>query len=83
MKIVQFTEFRANASSLLDEVEAGETLSIIRHGKVVAEIKAPELNPAKEYIPSWKRSDFEPLVLKDPSVSLSKMIVEERDSYYD
>ena len=40
MKSVSFTTFRTNASALLDEVEQGETVIVLRHGKPVAEIHA-------------------------------------------
>jgi hypothetical protein len=32
MKSVSFTDFRANASALFDEVERGETVIVLRHG---------------------------------------------------
>ncbi len=38
MKTVTFTEFRRRASGMISEVERGETLVVIRHGKPVAEI---------------------------------------------
>lgn len=38
MKIVRFTEFRRKASSYFSEVEQGETLMIVRHGKLIAEV---------------------------------------------
>ncbi len=43
MKTVPFTDFRKNASVFINEVEHGETLILIRHGKPVAEI-VPFLN---------------------------------------
>ena len=78
MHIVALSEFRANASAMIDLVEQGETVRILRHGKPVAElvpVKAEEL--AK--IPSWKRP-IEPLrYLKAPAKSGAQMIIEERE----
>ena len=53
MKSVSFTTFRTNASALLDEVEQGETVIVLRHGKPVAEIH-PVGSSAKKS-PSWQR----------------------------
>jgi prevent-host-death family protein len=38
MKHVQASEAKAKFSELLDEVEQGETITITRHGKVIAHI---------------------------------------------
>lgn len=71
MKAVSFTEFRKNASSILSDVEKGETVEILRHGKIVAKIV-----PATDSkIPSWKTPKPR-LYVK--GLSLSKMIIEER-----
>ncbi len=53
MKSVSFTDFRTNASALIDEVEQGETVIVLRHGKPVAEIH-PARTPAQK-TPSWLR----------------------------
>lgn len=45
VKTVTLTEFRRRASSLLDLVERGETIHVLRHGKVVARV-VPGVNPA-------------------------------------
>lgn len=78
MHILPLSEFRANASAMIDLVEQGETVRILRHGKPVAElvpVKAEEL--AK--VPSWKRP-IEPLrYLKPPARSGAQMIIEERE----
>lgn len=78
MHTVPLSEFRANASAMLDLVEQGETVRILRHGKPVAELvplKAEEGAAAK--VPSWKRP-FEPVVLP-PGVSLSQAVLDERN----
>ena len=53
MKSVSFTDFRANASALFDEVERGETVIVLRHGKAVAEIHP--VAPTSRQTPSWQR----------------------------
>ena len=72
MKEISFSEFRQNASSVLDLVEQGEEVDIRRHGKIVA-----RLIPAKSARrqPSWKKPGLR-LVTKAPS--LSRAIIEER-----
>lgn len=76
MKLVTFTEFRNNASSLMDEVEKGEIVRILRHGKPVAEV-CP-LSPDISETPSWKKPG---LRLSTKGVSLSNAILEERERY--
>ena len=71
MKTVSFTDFRKNASSLLDLVEKGEEVEIQRHGKVVARLIPT--GPRGE--PTWKKPGLK-LVTKAPS--LSKTILEDR-----
>jgi prevent-host-death family protein len=76
MHIVPLSEFRANASAMLDLVEKGETVRILRHGKAVAElVPLQPVAPAKT--PSWKRH-FEPVRLP-PGASLSQAVLDERD----
>jgi prevent-host-death family protein len=71
MKIVSFTDFRNNASSLLDLVEKGGEVQIQRHGKVVARLVPPV---AREE-PAWKKPGLK-LVTKAPS--LSNAVLEDR-----
>ena len=74
MKTITFTEFRKNASSLFSEVENGEKLIVLRHGKAVAEIIPPVIREAVG--PSWKK----PLTkLTMDGSSLSKAILQERE----
>ena len=78
MQIIPLSKFRAHAAAMIDLVELGETVRILRHGKPVAELvplKAEE--PAK--VPSWKRP-IEPLCyLKPPAKSGAQMIIKERE----
>lgn len=79
MHIIPLSEFRANASAMLDLVEQGETVRIMRHGKPVADLVPvpPEMAESPQDIPSWKRP-FEPVQLP-PGVSLSQAVLDERD----
>ena len=47
MTIVKLAEAKARLSELIDRVESGETVSITRHGKAVAQLVAakPERKP--------------------------------------
>jgi len=73
MKTVTFTEFRKHASGLLSDVEKGESLLVVRHGKPIAEISPPSTEHAAQ--PSWKRPGLK-LIAK--GASLSAAIIEER-----
>ena len=70
MKTVNFTEFRNHASELLDDVEHGESLIVMRHGHAIAEV-----TPCVPPIPAWKR----PAVRLSGKKSLSVAIIEERE----
>jgi prevent-host-death family protein len=79
MHTIPLSEFRAHASAMIDLVEQGETVRILRHGRPVAELVPlkPEEDTAK--VPSWKRP-IEPLrYLKPPAKSGAQMIIEERE----
>lgn len=73
MTTIAFTEFRQHASDMIDRVERGEALRIMRHGRPVAEI-SPVAQP-KPAIPAWKRPGLK-LAIK--GASLSDIILEER-----
>ncbi len=72
MKTISFTDFRKNASSLLDLVEQGEEVEIERHGRVVARL-VPSSGLRRE--PAWKKPGLK-LITKSPS--LSKAVLEDR-----
>ena len=72
MKTVPFTEFRKHASGLITEVEHGETILVIRHGRPIAEVSPIGETAAR---PSWKR---ERLKLTSKGASLSRAILEDR-----
>ena len=73
MKTVSFTEFRKHASNLFSDVENGEKLLIMRHGKAIAEIN-PVSSESKT--PSWKKQG---LRLSIKGAELSSAIIEERE----
>ena len=75
MKTVTFTEFRKHASGFFSEVENGEKLRILRHGRAIAEIipSAPDDDPKTL---SWKKPR---LKLKMKGCTLSEAILEERE----
>ena len=78
MHTIPLSEFRANASAMLDLVEQGETVRISRHGKPVAEL-VPLKADAPAEVPHWKLAS-EPLqYLKPPSKSGAQLIIDERD----
>jgi antitoxin (DNA-binding transcriptional repressor) of toxin-antitoxin stability system len=59
---------------VLDSVEKGETIRVLRHGKPIAKI-VPEDTPHEA--PAWKQPG---LRLIAPGASLSKAILKERRS---
>lgn len=78
MHTLPLSEFRANASAMLDLVEHGETVRILRHGKPVADL-VPVRAEAPERVPSWKRP-IEPLKVARPDgKTIAQLIIEERD----
>jgi prevent-host-death family protein len=78
MQMLPLSEFRANASAMLDLVEQGETVRILRHGKPVADL-VPVRESAAERVPSWKRK-IEPLQIARPDGKTgAQLIIEERE----
>ena len=73
MKTVSFTEFRKNASGLFSEVERGQVLVVMRHGKPIAEISP--LSSEAGQTPSWQRPG---LRLSAKGAGLAAAILEER-----
>ena len=71
MKTINFTEFRSRASDMMTDVEHGETLLVMRHGRPIAEI-----NPVTTQQPSWKRPA---LRLSIKGAGLASAIIAERE----
>ena len=78
MHTIPLSEFRANASAMIDLVERGEIVRILRHGKPVAELVPLKTNvPAK--VPSWKRP-IEPLhIVRPDGKTGAQLIIDERE----
>ena len=74
MKRVSITEFRNRVAALLSEVEDGEVVTVLRHGKAIAVVSPVGGDDAQRL--SW-RSSVPRLVVKGSS--LSAEILEERD----
>ena len=74
MKTITFTEFRKNASGIMDLVEQGETIRVLRHGKAIAEIVPAE---TRESPAAWQRPG---LRLVTAGAALAKAVLEERQS---
>ena len=73
MKTVTFTEFRRNAAACLSDVEKGEKIRVLRHGRPVADIIPVSEG---EHVASWKRPA---LRLTIEGVSLSQEILKDRE----
>ena len=74
MTTVTLTEFRSHASGMLNRVERGESLVVIRHGRPIAEVSP--VSAAAGGNPSWKQPGLR-LVAK--GARLSAAIRAERD----
>ena len=72
MTSFSFTEFRKQASKVLDLVENGETVQLLRHGKAIAKIVPVE---TRKHTTAWKHPGLR-LVIS--GASLSKAVLEER-----
>ena len=73
MKTVTFTEFRNNASGLFSDVENGQALIVLRHGRPIAEINP--VSNATRRVPSWRRPGLRISVRGD---GLAAAILEDR-----
>ena len=73
MRTVTSTEFRSHASGMLTEVEHGETIVVLRHGRPIAEVSPVERQKRSQ--PSWKRPA---LRLSTKGAALSSAILEDR-----
>ena len=73
MKTVNLTEFRSHASGILTEVEHGETILVMRHGRPIAAVSP--VTDEKAGKPSWKKPA---LRLSAKGSGLSSAILDER-----
>ncbi len=76
MQELPLSEFRANAAAVLDRVQQGQTVRILRHGKPVADL-VPVRETEADRLPNWKQA-FAPVQLP-PGVSLSQAVSDLRD----
>ncbi len=78
MHIVPLSEFRANTAAMIDLVEQGETVRILRHGKPVAELVPVQMQEAAK-VPRWKMP-IEPLnFIRTDGKTGAQLIIEERE----
>ena len=77
MQVLSLSEFRAHASEMLDLVEKGETVRILRHGKPVAELVP--LRPEAAEPPSYLQP-FEPVMALPKGYSAVRTLIEERQN---
>lgn len=74
---ISVTEFRARAAEMVDRVQNGETVRILRHGKPVAELVAP--SAPMESAPRWKKPVERPIVIHRPDGKTgAQLLIEER-----
>lgn len=76
MHILPLSDFRANASAMLDLVERGETVRIMRHGKAVADLVPVRSEPGQA--PSYQQP-FEPVMALPSGYSAVAGLVDERN----
>ncbi len=76
MQVLPLSALRADISSMIDRVQQGETVRILRHGKPVADLVPVQETPSARQ-PSWKQP-FEPVALP-PQASLVQAVLHERE----
>jgi prevent-host-death family protein len=80
MHTLPLSELRAEISAMIDLVQAGEVVRILRHGKPVADL-VPVRDDVGDKVPAWKTADFEPLKIQRPDgKSGAQAIIDERES---
>ena len=78
MQTLPLSEFRANASAMLDLVEQGETVRILRHGKPVADL-VPVRPDTPSQVPHWKQRITPRKVVRADGKTIAQLIIEERE----
>jgi antitoxin (DNA-binding transcriptional repressor) of toxin-antitoxin stability system len=64
---------------MIDLVEQGETVRILRHGKAVAEIVPPKPDAAAK-VPHWKRPIVPVEYQRADGKTLAQIVIEEREN---
>lgn len=77
MQALPLSALRADISSIIDQVQQGETVRILRHGKPVADLVPVQDTPVARQ-PSWKQP-FDPVALP-PQASLAQAVLHEREA---
>lgn len=77
MQTLPLSEFRANASAMLDRVERGETVRILRHGKPVADLVPVRTEP--QAVPHWKQPIQPRKVVRPDGKTIAQLIIDERE----
>ena len=78
MHTLALSEFRANVSAMLDLVEQGQTVRILRHGKPVADL-VPVKADAKEQQPAWKQAIAPACAARADGKTAAQLLLEERE----
>ena len=78
MHTLALSEFRANVSAMLDLVEQGQTVRILRHGKPVAEL-VPVSAAARELQPAWKQAIAPACAARADGKTAAQLLLEERE----
>jgi len=78
MHTLPLSEFRANVSAMLDLVEQGQTVRILRHGKPVAEL-VPVKAEAGDALPAWKREIAPACALRADGKTAAQLLLEDRE----
>ncbi len=77
MQVLPLSALRADIASMIDLVQQGETVRILRHGKPVADLgpvpDAPVARPSR-----WKHN-LDPVALP-PQASLAQAVLHEREA---
>jgi prevent-host-death family protein len=79
MQSIPLSEFRAHAAAMIDLVEQGEVVRILRHGKPVAEL-VPVRVQVSDKVPSWKRPIVPLQMVRTDGKTGAQLIIEERES---
>lgn len=72
-------EAKNNFTHLLDRVEAGESITITRHGKPVAELKATPKLTLEERQAKWAEFMARPIRQPSPGLSAAEVVRKLRD----
>jgi len=75
MKTVSFTDFRKDASRYLSDVENGDIIKILRHGKAIAKILPID---EKNLAPAWKKMGLR-IISKGGDLSSAILEAREKD----